>query len=174
MGIGEQQRRVLRRIVRMEAVTSKGSIGKSQEAESLVRALLTWMGEDPDRAGLRDTSGRVSRSLAELTRGYTQDPQEVLGSAIFEEPYDEMVVLKNIELYSLCEHHLLPFYGKAHVAYLPAGRIVGLSKIPRLVDIYARRLQVQERLTVQIAEALNQLLVPQGVGVVIEVLHLCL
>jgi GTP cyclohydrolase I len=143
-------------------------------AEESVRDLLVQLGEDPDRPGLRETPGRVRRSLADLTRGYAQDPHEVVGGAIFEEPYDEMVVVKDIELYSLCEHHLLPFFGKAHVAYLPNGRIVGLSKLPRLVEVFSRRLQVQERLTVQIAEALNELLLPQGVGVVIEASHLCM
>src|SRR5438477_3109580 len=135
--------------------------------EAAVRGLLEMIGEEPDRPGLVDTPGRVRRSLADLTRGYAQDPREVMGRAIFEEPYDEMVVVKDIELYSLCEHHLLPFFGKAHVAYLPNGRIVGLSKLPRLVEIFSRRLQVQERLTVQIAEALVDLLDPLGVGVVV-------
>jgi GTP cyclohydrolase I len=132
------------------------------------------MGEDPERAGLLDTPQRVRKSLAALTQGYAQDPRTVLGTAVFEEHYDEMVVVKDIELYSLCEHHLLPFFGKAHVAYIPDGRIVGLSKLPRLVDIFARRLQVQERLTTQIAETLWELLAPQGVGVVIEASHLCM
>jgi GTP cyclohydrolase IA len=150
------------------------TIETSEIAEESVRDLLLTIGENPDRPGLLDTPGRVRRSLADLTRGYGQDPLEVVGRAIFEEAYDEMVVVKDIEMYSLCEHHLLPFFGKAHVAYLPNGRIVGLSKLPRLVEIFSRRLQVQERLTVQIAEALVDLLDPQGVGVVIEAAHLCM
>jgi GTP cyclohydrolase IA len=150
------------------------TIETSEVAEESVRDLLLMIGEDPNRPGLLDTPGRVRRSLADLTRGYGQDPREVVGRAIFEEAYDEMVVVKDIEMYSLCEHHLLPFFGKAHVAYLPKGRIVGLSKLPRLVEVFSRRLQVQERLTVQIAEALVELLDPQGVGVVIEAAHLCM
>lgn len=157
----------------MRVVTRRQGLGPD-EAEERIRELLAMIGEDPDRPGLRDTPKRVRQSLGDLTRGYAQDPRQVLGTAIFEEPYDEMVVVKDIELYSLCEHHLLPFFGKAHVAYLPAGRIVGLSKVPRLVEIFSRRLQVQERLTVQIAEALQELLQPQGVGVVIEASHLCM
>jgi GTP cyclohydrolase I len=158
----------------MQLVIPARTIETSQIAEDAVRDLLIMLGEDPDRPGLVDTPQRVRRSLADLTCGYAQDPQEVAGRAIFEEQYDEMVVVKDIELYSLCEHHLLPFFGKAHVAYLPNGRIVGLSKLPRLVEIFSRRLQVQERLTVQIAEALVDLLHPLGVGVVVEAAHLCM
>jgi GTP cyclohydrolase I len=158
----------------MQQVIPARTIETSQIAEDAVRDLLIMLGEDPDRPGLLDTPQRVRRSLADLTRGYGQDPREVMGRAIFEEPYDEMVVVKDIELYSLCEHHLLPFFGRAHVAYLPNGRIVGLSKLPRLVEIFSRRLQVQERLTVQIAEALVDLLDPLGVGVVVEASHLCM
>jgi GTP cyclohydrolase I len=149
-------------------------IKTSPRAEDHVRALLEQIGEEPAREGLLDTPKRVRKSLAFLTQGYEQDPREVLGTAIFEEDYDEMVVVKDIEFYSLCEHHLLPFFGKAHVAYIPDGRIVGLSKLPRPVDIFARRLQVQERLTTQIAETLQELLLPQGVGVVIDASHLCM
>jgi GTP cyclohydrolase I len=150
------------------------TIDDSPLAEELVRDLLGQIGEEPDRPGLAGTPKRVRQSLAFLTQGYTQDPVEVLGSAIFEEPYDEMVVVKDIEFYSLCEHHLLPFFGKAHVAYIPNGRIIGLSKLPRLVEVFSRRLQVQERLTTQIAETLCELLQPRGVGVVIEASHLCM
>jgi GTP cyclohydrolase I len=142
--------------------------------EPLIKDLLKELGEDPDREGLRKTPERVAQSLGYLTSGYTKTAEEVLNGAIFTESYDEMVVVKDIEVYSLCEHHLLPFFGKAHVAYLPAGRIIGLSKLARLVDVFARRLQVQERLTTQIAEALQQALQPAGVGVVIEASHFCM
>ena len=142
--------------------------------EHLVRDLLKELGEDPHREGLRKTPERVAQSLGYLTSGYTKTVEEVLNGAIFSESYDEMVVVKDIEVYSLCEHHLLPFFGKAHVAYLPAGKIVGLSKLARLVDMFARRLQIQERLTTQIAEALQQALQPAGVGVVIEAAHFCM
>ena len=157
----------------MQLVIPARTIETSQIAEDAVRDLLIMLGEDPDRPGLLDTPQRVRRSLADLTRGYAQDPRDVMGRAIFEEPYDEMVVVKDIELYSLCEHHLLPFFGKVHVAYIPHGKVVGLSKIPRLVDIFARRLQVQERLTVQIAETIQEAVQPLGVGVVVEARHLC-
>ncbi len=142
--------------------------------QSLIRDLLKEMGEDPHREGLRATPERVERALRFLTSGYRQDVREVLNGAIFTQPYDEMVLVKDIELYSLCEHHLLPFFGKCHVAYIPNGKIVGLSKIPRLVEVFARRLQVQERLTCQIADALMEVLQPQGVAVVIEAFHLCM
>jgi GTP cyclohydrolase I len=150
------------------------TIDVSARAEDHVRSLLTEIGEDPHRQGLLDTPKRVRKSLAFLTQGYQQDPREILGKAIFDEDYDEMVLVKDIEFYSLCEHHMLPFFGKAHVAYLPDGRIVGLSKLPRLVDVFARRLQVQERLTTEIAEALHEVLRPRGVGVVVEASHLCM
>ncbi|HUG53724.1 MAG TPA: GTP cyclohydrolase I FolE [Vicinamibacteria bacterium] len=140
----------------------------------LVRDILVGLGEDPDREGLQKTPERVEKALQFLTRGYQQDPAEVLNQALFTVSYDEMVVVKDIDLYSLCEHHMLPFVGKAHVAYLPNGKVVGLSKIPRLVDIYARRLQVQERLTVQIAEAIRDVVNPRGVGVIIEAEHFCM
>ena len=142
--------------------------------ETLVNDLLIALGEDPKREGLVRTPERVESSLKFLTRGYKQDIERVLNGAIFEENYDEMVLVKDIHLFSLCEHHLLPFYGKAHVAYLPDGKIIGLSKIPRVVDMFARRLQVQERLTSQIADALMQHLKPKGVAVVIEAFHLCM
>jgi GTP cyclohydrolase I len=149
-------------------------IDASTRAEAHVRALLEEIGETPERAGLIETPRRVRESLAFLTQGYQQDPAGVVGAAIFEEAYDELVLVKDIAFYSLCEHHLLPFFGTAHVAYLPNGRLVGLSKLPRLVDIFARRLQVQERLTAQIAESLQALLQPHGVGVVLEASHLCM
>jgi GTP cyclohydrolase I len=140
----------------------------------LVTRLLEELGEDPSREGLERTPQRVWKSLSVLTSGYDQDVVDVVGQALFEEAYDEMVVVRDIEFYSLCEHHLLPFFGRAHIAYIPDGRIVGLSKLPRLVDMFSHRLQVQERLTNQIAEALEEVLQPQGVGVVIEASHLCL
>lgn len=142
--------------------------------EDLVRELIVRLGEDPGREGLLQTPQRVIASLKYLTHGYRQDIKKVLNEAVFEETYDEMVVVKDIDLFSLCEHHLLPFYGKAHVAYIPNGKIIGLSKIPRVVEVYARRLQVQERLTSQVAECLMNALNPLGVGVVIEALHLCM
>gem|GEM_PF-9537 len=149
------------------------SVG-SGRMESLVKDLLLNLGENPAREGLEKTPKRVVASLKYLTSGYHKDVKQILNGAIFDEKYDEMVVLTDIQLFSLCEHHLLPFYGKCHVAYIPDGKIVGLSKIPRLVDVFARRLQVQERLTSQIAECLMDILNPQGVGVVIEALHLCM
>jgi GTP cyclohydrolase I len=142
--------------------------------EKNVHEILGHLGEDTSREGLLRTPKRVAASLRYLTSGYRQDLQKVLNNAIFNEPYDEMVVVKDIEIFSLCEHHLLPFYGRAHVAYIPKGKIIGLSKIPRVVDIFAKRLQVQERLTMQIANCLRDALQPCGVGVVIEALHLCM
>ena len=148
--------------------------GIDEEFEPLVRRQLEMLGEDPDREGLVRTPQRVAGAMRFLTQGYDQTVEEVIGTAIFEEPHDSMVLVKDIELYSLCEHHMLPFFGKAHVAYIPDGRIVGLSKLPRIVDLFARRLQVQERLTEQIAQAIEDALKPQGVGVVIEAVHLCM
>ena len=139
-----------------------------------VRAVLKAIGEDPARDGLIKTPDRVDRSFHFLTKGYAEDIDKLLTSAMFDVDYDEMVVVKDIEVFSLCEHHLLPFFGKAHVAYIPKGKVIGLSKIPRLVDAFARRLQVQERMTVQIATALQQTLQPRGVGVVVEAMHLCM
>jgi GTP cyclohydrolase I len=144
------------------------------EVRVLIENLLWRLGENPTREGLLRTPERVATSLAFLTGGYAQDVHEVLNGAVFEEPYSEMVVVRDIELYSLCEHHMLPFHGRAHVAYVPDGRVVGLSKLPRLVDVFARRLQIQERLTTQIADALEQVLDPRGVGVVVEASHLCM
>ncbi len=142
--------------------------------ESLVSSLLKEIGEDPGRSGLERTPGRVARALRYFTTGYQQDPKELLNGALFEVSYDEMVIVKDIEFYSMCEHHMLPFFGRAHVAYIPNGKVLGLSKIPRLVEMFARRLQVQERMTVEIAEALEQLLKPKGVAVVAEAIHLCM
>jgi GTP cyclohydrolase IA len=139
-----------------------------------IRKILIEVGEDPSRDGLQKTPERVSRSLRYLTSGYTQDVDEILNGALFDVRSDEMVIVRDIEIFSLCEHHLLPFFGKCHVAYLPDSTIVGLSKIPRIVDMFARRLQVQERLTVQIAEKLQEKLQPRGVAVVIEAKHLCM
>jgi len=139
-----------------------------------VRDMLTRLGEDPSREGLLRTPERVADSLRFLSSGYTQSVEDVIGDAVFAEPYSEMVLVKDIEVYSLCEHHLLPFFGKAHVAYVPDGRIVGLSKLPRIVEVFARRLQVQERLTTQIAVAIEGALQPLGVAVVIEAAHLCM
>ncbi len=139
-----------------------------------VSGILKAIGEDPGREGLLLTPERVAKSMQFLTQGYQMDPRTILEKAIFHEDYSEIILVKDIEIFSLCEHHMLPFIGKAHVAYIPNGRIVGLSKIPRVVDIYARRLQVQERLTLQIRDAIQEVLEPQGVGVIIEARHLCM
>ena len=142
--------------------------------QQIYAELLTRIGEDPLRDGLLSTPRRMEKSMAFLTRGYSQTVEQVLHDALFDVDYDEMVIVKDIEFYSLCEHHLLPFYGRAHIAYIPNGKVVGLSKIPRIVDVFARRLQVQERLTQQIAEAIETAIHPQGVGVVLEAQHLCM
>jgi len=144
------------------------------DIEELVRQILQGIGEDPERDGLQRTPSRVAKSLAFLTQGYEQDPKEILNDALFEVSYDEMVLVRDIDFYSLCEHHMLPFFGRAHVAYIPNGHVVGLSKIPRLVGMFSRRLQVQERLTKQVAETLEEVLNPRGVGVVVESIHLCM
>jgi GTP cyclohydrolase I len=142
--------------------------------EEHIRKLLQELGEDPDREGLARTPHRVAEALRTLTRGYSQNAEEIVNGAIFTEKYDEMVIVKDIDLYSMCEHHLLPFYGKCHVAYIPNGKIIGLSKIPRIVEMFGRRLQVQERLTQQVATCLEQVLEPKGVAVVTEAYHLCM
>jgi GTP cyclohydrolase I len=142
--------------------------------EKHIRELLHQLGEDPDRDGLARTPARVAKSFRFLTEGYAQDPLAILNNALFEVTYDEMVVVRDIDFYTLCEHHLIPFFGRVHVAYIPNGRVVGLSKIPRLVEMFARRLQVQERLTVQIADTIEQVLRPRGVAVVAEAMHLCM
>ncbi|HVZ48566.1 MAG TPA: GTP cyclohydrolase I FolE [Gemmatimonadaceae bacterium] len=144
------------------------------ELQDLVRRQLELLGEDPARDGLVKTPLRVSRAMAWLTRGYDQSVADVVGDAVFEEEHESMVMVRDIELYSMCEHHMLPFFGRAHIAYLPKGRIVGLSKLPRIVEVFARRLQVQERLTEQVATAIDEVLAPHGVGVVIEAYHLCM
>jgi GTP cyclohydrolase I len=140
----------------------------------LVDSLLVELGEDPDRQGLKDTPERVSRALRELTNGYDVKPEDVVSGAVFDQDYDEMVVVKDVPFYSLCEHHMLPFFGQVHVGYLPKGKVIGLSKIPRLVEVFAHRLQIQEQLTNQVAEALEAAVTPRGVGVVVEARHLCM
>jgi len=145
-----------------------------EKVKDLVKTLITEIGEDPQREGLLSTPKRVAKAYEFLTRGYQQNIDEVLNKAIFNERYDEMVLVKNIDFYSMCEHHLLPFYGKVHVAYIPNGKIVGLSKIPRIVEVFARRLQVQERMTQQIADTLEKHLQPNGVAVVSEAFHMCM
>ncbi|HET9695296.1 MAG TPA: GTP cyclohydrolase I FolE [Terriglobales bacterium] len=140
----------------------------------LVREIIVRVGEDPSREGLERTPERVEKAYQFLTRGYNEDPEQLLNSALFTVNYDEMVIVKDIEMFSLCEHHMLPFFGKVHIAYIPNGKVIGLSKLPRLVDIYARRLQVQERMTTEIAETLMKVIQPQGVGVVVEARHLCM
>ena len=142
--------------------------------EDLYRELIGRLGEDPTRDGLVRTPERVRKAMEFLTRGYKEDTGKVLRTAMFDVDYDEMVIVKDVEVFSLCEHHMLPFFGKVHVAYIPKGKVIGLSKIPRLIDIFARRLQVQERLTRQIADAIEEAIAPQGVGVVIEARHLCM
>ncbi len=144
------------------------------EFEGLIRRQLELLGEDPMRDGLLKTPSRVAKSMAWLTRGYDLDARQVIGDAMFEENHENMVMVRDIEMYSMCEHHMLPFFGKVHVAYIPNGKIVGLSKLPRVVEVFARRLQVQERLGEQIANALDEVLQPKGVGVVIEAVHLCM
>jgi GTP cyclohydrolase IA len=142
--------------------------------EDIVQEMLIRLGEDPNREGLQQTPQRVHKSLEFLTRGYDEDPETLLKGALFSEPYDEMVIVKDVEMFSLCEHHMLPFFGKVHVAYIPNGKVIGLSKVPRLVELFSRRLQIQERLTTQIAETIQKVIEPQGVGVVIEARHLCM
>jgi len=142
--------------------------------EGHVEAMLKELGEDPGRDGLLRTPERVARAMRTFTEGYRQDPVQILNNAVFEEAYDEMVLVKDMDFYSLCEHHLLPFFGRVHVAYVPDGRIVGLSKLPRMVEMYARRLQVQERLTMAIASCIDDVLRPKGVAVVVEAIHLCM
>jgi GTP cyclohydrolase I len=153
---------------------AKPKLTRGDHIADLVSSLLTDLGEDPARQGLRATPDRVARALRELTDGYGVSPSEVIAGAVFDQDYDEMVLVKDIPFYSLCEHHMLPFFGSCHVGYLPKGKVVGLSKIPRLVGMFAHRLQLQERMTKEIAEALNEQLAPKGVGVVVEARHLCM
>jgi len=142
--------------------------------QELYRELLTRFNEDPDRDGLLQTPSRVEKSMAFLTKGYTQNATQILRGAMFDVDYDEMVIVKDVEMFSLCEHHMLPFFGRVHVAYIPNGKVIGLSKIPRLIEVFARRLQVQERLTRQVADAIQEAIEPRGVGVVIEARHMCM
>ena len=146
----------------------------SASFEDLAREMLVRLGEQPDREGLLKTPERFTNALQYLTKGYGEDPEQISKAALFSVDYDEMVIVKDIEMFSLCEHHVLPFFGKVHVAYIPKGKVIGLSKVPRLVEVFARRLQVQERLTVQIAETIQKAIQPLGVGVVIEARHLCM
>ncbi|NWF91231.1 MAG: GTP cyclohydrolase I FolE [Ignavibacteriaceae bacterium] len=151
----------------------KETLKRQKEIEKAIRKTLANLGEDPDREGLQRTPERVARMYDELTAGYHVDPVKLINDALFDVGYSEMVIVKDIDFYSLCEHHLLPFFGKAHVAYIPKGKVVGLSKIPRIVDMFARRLQVQERMTQQIADFINEVLHPHGVAVVVEGAHMC-
>lgn len=144
-----------------------------EAARKLIFDLLQAVGEDPDREGLKNTPDRVARMYAELLSGYSEEPTKIINNALFNVDYDEMVLVRDIEFYSLCEHHMLPFVGRAHVAYIPNGKVIGLSKIPRIVDMYARRLQIQERMTREIADFINETLEPHGVAVVVEAMHLC-
>jgi GTP cyclohydrolase I len=157
-----------------EEITTPQNISADATITDLTRRIIELLGEDPNREGLRRTPERFEKALRFLTNGYAQDPDKVLNGAMFSVCYDEMVVVKDIEVYSLCEHHLLPFFGKCHVAYIPNKKVLGLSKIPRLVNMFARRLQIQERLTNEIARAIEDKLAPQGVGVIIEARHLCM
>jgi GTP cyclohydrolase I len=160
----------------VDGVALHGVSGAPRETEAghLVTGLLRFIGEDPTREGLQATPQRVVRALQSLTAGYEESLTTIVNGAVFAEDYSEMVLVRDIEVYSLCEHHLLPFFGRAHVAYIPNGRVIGLSKLPRIVDLFARRLQVQERLTTQIAEALDEVIAPMGVAVVIEAAHFCM
>jgi GTP cyclohydrolase I len=160
--------------VNKNAKTIEAPTLTSASMAELYREILVRVGEDPDREGLARTPERVATAITQLTRGYRECPQKLLRSALFTVNYDEMVIVKDIEMFSLCEHHMLPFFGKVHVAYIPNGKVIGLSKIPRLVDVFARRLQVQERMTTEIAESIQSIVQPQGVGVVIEARHLCM
>jgi GTP cyclohydrolase I len=157
-----------------EPTTSEQTTAASLTTQELYRELLVRIGEDPTRDGLLDTPERMEKSMAFLTRGYAMDVKTVLHDALFDVEYDEMVIVKDVEFFSMCEHHLLPFFGKAHIAYVPQGKVIGLSKIPRVVDVFARRLQVQERLTTEIADAIADAIAPQGVAVILEAQHLCM
>jgi GTP cyclohydrolase I len=162
----------LKEIDALDGAAAKGL--ERYTTQQLYGELLARFDEDPTRDGLLKTPERVEKAMTFLTQGYHEDPQEILRAALFDVDYDEMVMVKDIEMYSLCEHHLLPFFGKVHIAYIPNGKVVGLSKLPRLVDVFARRLQVQERMTREIASALQEAIAPQGVGVVVEARHLCM
>src|SRR5881392_2091246 len=162
-----------KRVMTMPKTTLQEKDQAEAALEKAYLEVIERIGEDPDRDGLKRTPERMAKAIRFLTRGYQEDPAQLLRGALFEVDYDEMVIVKDIEMFSLCEHHVLPFFGKVHVAYIPNGKVIGLSKIPRIVDAYARRLQIQERLTVQIAETIQRAIQPQGVGVVIEARHLC-
>ena len=157
----------------MKSTTEPNTLTSASYAD-LVREMIVRLGEDPDREGLSSTPARVEKAMHFLVKGYKDDPEALLRKALFTVNYDEMVIVKDVEMFSLCEHHLLPFFGKVHVAYIPNGKVIGLSKIPRLIEAFSRRLQIQERLTTQIAEAIQNAIEPQGVGVVIEAKHLCM
>jgi len=146
----------------------------SASFEELMKEILIRLGEDPEREGLERTPARMHKTFEFLTRGYNEDPEALLKNALFTVSYDEMVIVKDVEMFSLCEHHVLPFFGKVHVAYIPNGKVIGLSKVPRLIEVFSRRLQIQERLTTQIAETIQKVIQPQGVGVVVEARHLCM
>ena len=163
----------MRDVTQMQAILNPESLADAS-TQDLISEMLIRLGEDPERNGLENTPKRVEQSMQHLTKGYRADPEEILLSAMFDVAYDEMVIVKDIEMFSLCEHHLLPFFGKVHVAYIPDGKVIGLSKVPRLVEVFARRLQVQERLTTQIAEAIEAAIKPHGVGVVVEARHFCM
>jgi len=158
----------------MKSTTESAPTLTSASFEDLVREIIVRLGEDPSREGLARTPARVHKAMQFLLKGYQEDPDALLRKALFTVNYDEMVIVKDIEMFSLCEHHMLPFFGKVHVAYIPNGKVIGLSKIPRLVEVFSRRLQIQERLTTQIAETIQNAIEPQGVGVVIEARHLCM
>jgi GTP cyclohydrolase I len=158
----------------IEHIDDVASGSAADPMETAVRKLIAEIGEDPDREGILKTPARVAKSLRFLTSGYRKDLDKVLNGALYSVEYDEMVIVKDIEVFSMCEHHLLPFFGRCHVAYVPNGKVIGLSKIPRIVDVFARRLQVQERLTVEIAQTLMDKIKPQGVGVIVEARHLCM
>jgi GTP cyclohydrolase I len=166
--VTEQYRRTMKDLAERQTTLTSASL------EELTRELLVRLGEDPTREGLLRTPERTANAYRYLTKGYGEDPVEVLNGALFSVDYDEMVIVKDIEMFSLCEHHMLPFFGKVHIAYIPKGKVLGLSKLPRLVEVFARRLQVQERLTVEIAESIQNAIHPLGVGVVIEARHLCM
>ncbi len=156
-----------------ELTDKRGSRINIEVTSRIIRELLATLGENPEREGLKNTPDRVARMYTELLSGYTEEPERIVNGALFDINYDEMVIVRDIEFYSLCEHHMLPFIGRAHIAYIPAGKVIGLSKIPRIVDMYARRLQIQERMTRQIADFVQGILKPQGVAVVVEAMHMC-
>lgn len=170
---GSRQNRFMNGFVNGRTLTHPAKPSQKETIETAVRAILESVGEDPDRQGLQSTPDRIARMYDEVLAGYKTDPVKLVNGALFDVDYQEMVVVKEIEFFSMCEHHMLPFYGRAHVAYIPSDKVIGLSKIPRLVDMFARRLQVQERMTGQIAEIIDEILAPLGVAVVVEGTHMC-